>query len=123
MFLTRKILGYKKYVGCVHLLISLYLGRLNNLIRYAKIILAPLDFPNCTFLNNIGMYTTFLFRKKGSDIEDGAYKPNFFNEISRQRSGGIDVSKHSKTDRKIWWKHIHEPTPSPPGIHRSEDYL
>ena len=49
----KKDAGLQKNVGCVHLLISLYLGRLNNLNRYAKIILEPLDFPNCTFLNNI----------------------------------------------------------------------
>lgn len=46
------------------------------------------------------------------EYDEDAYKPSFFDEISRQRSGGIDVSQHSKNRRKFGI-HTHEPTASP----------
>ena len=45
--------------------------------------------------------------------ENDNYKPSFFEEISRHRQGGIDVSRHSKERRKFSIIHSHEPTPSP----------
>ena len=45
--------------------------------------------------------------------KDSSLKPNFFDEISRHRAGGIDVSKHSKERRKLRISD-YDPTQSPP---------
>ena len=78
-----------------------------------------------TIKNTIFSYWNVLYRsrdrqnsQKDDDKNDEveglleSYKPTFFDEISRERSGGIDVSKHSKERRKFRI-HTHEPTPSP----------
>lgn len=52
------------------------------------------------------------------DYGESSYEPSFFDEISRQRSGGIDVSQHSKNRRKFGI-HTHEPTASPKDIETS----
>ena len=60
-------------------------------------------------------FSLLYYRSTSDNIdEDGDdFETSFFSERSRHRSGGIDVSKHSKTRRKLWWKHTHEPTRSP----------
>ena len=65
----------------------------------------------------IFQFKSFLLycRSTSDNIDENGddYETSFFSERSRHRSGGIDVSKHSKTRRKLWWKHTHEPTRSP----------
>ena len=64
--------------------------------------------------------TFFYIAHSEVDKEDdsGLPKPSFFDDISRHRSGGIDVSKHSKQSR-ILKVHTHEPTPSPKAFTRN----
>ena len=47
------------------------------------------------------------------DQDISVFKPSFFDEISKHRTGGIDVSRHSKERRKFSIIHSHEPTPTP----------
>lgn len=65
------------------------------------------------WLNEV--FTGFFFRNDdpGQDQDISVFKPSFFDEISKHRTGGIDVSRHSKERRKFSIIHSHEPTPSP----------
>ena len=63
---------------------------------------------------NILIHWVF-FRNDDTDKDQdiSVFKPSFFDEISKHRTGGIDVSRHSKERRKFSIIHSHEPTPSP----------